>query len=96
MIGLSLVSSPVGAIHLAEYALLGFLIVRALPEELGGKTVFVFAFYGATLTGIIDETVQYFLPNRVFDWYDVGLNSGASLLGVLFSRWWDTAADPGE
>jgi hypothetical protein len=95
-VGLSLVSSPVGAVHLAEYSLLGFLVIRALPEKLDGRTAFVVAFCGAALTGLLDETVQHFLPNRVFDWYDVGLNGGASLLGVLLSRWWDAAGRPGE
>jgi VanZ family protein len=87
--GLSLASSPVGRIHIAEYALLGFLFVRALPAHLDGPPLMALAVAAAALTGLVDETIQHFLPNRVFDWYDVALNGGSALLGVLFSSWWD-------
>jgi hypothetical protein len=89
IMGLSLASSPVGRIHIAEYALLGFLVVRALPSHLVGPPLMALAVATAALTGLVDETVQHFLPNRVFDWYDVALNGGSALLGVLFSSWWD-------
>jgi VanZ family protein len=42
----------------------------------------------AALIGLLDEVVQYFLPNRVFDWYDVGLNTCAALIGALALAWW--------
>lgn len=89
LMGLTLASSPVGRIHIAEYALLGFLVVRSLPERLDGPALVVLAVAAAACMGLADETVQHFLPNRVFDWYDVALNGGSALLGVLFSSWWD-------
>lgn len=86
----TLASSPIGRVHLAEYGLLAVLTARALPGRrpalrYGG------AFLLTSLVGLADEIVQHFLPTRVFDWYDVALNVGASLLGVLALAWWTLA-----
>lgn len=86
-----LASSPIGRIHLVEYALLAVLILRALPGPRG------WAQYGAALSlsalvGIADETVQHFLPTRVFDPYDIALNVAASALGVCAAAWWTWTA----
>jgi VanZ family protein len=90
----SLVSSPVGRVHLVEYGLLAVLILRALPWK-PGAVPFLAAFAAAAAIGLADETVQHFLPNRVFDWYDVGLNFAAALLGLLAAAWW-TWTSPGR
>jgi len=83
----TLVSSPIGRVHLVEYGLLAILILGALPRRPGvGR--FLAAFAAASAVGLADETVQHFLPNRVFDWYDVGLNSAAALLGLFAAAWW--------
>ena len=89
----TLASSPIGRVHLAEYALLAVLVVRALPGPPGAPHNGA-GFLIASAIGLADETVQYFLPNRVFDWYDVALNVGASLLGVLTLAWWSFAGKP--
>lgn len=83
----TLVSSPVGRIHLVEYGLLAILILRALPARNGPASLLA-AFAAASVIGLADEAVQHLLPNRVFDWYDVGLNSAAALLGLLAAAWW--------
>jgi len=83
----TLVSSPIGRIHLLEYGLLAVLILRALPRR-RGVGPFLAAFAAAATVGLADETVQHFLPNRVFDWYDVGLNFAAALLGLFAAAWW--------
>lgn len=83
----TLVSSPVGRVHLAEYGLLAILVLRALPRRRGPWT-FPAAFAATSVIGFADEAVQHFLPNRVFDWYDVGLNCSAALLGLLAAAWW--------
>jgi hypothetical protein len=81
----TLVSSPIGRVHLVEYGLLAILVLRALPAGVGRYPA---AFASAAAVGLLDETVQHFLPNRVFDWYDVGLNAAAALLGLLAAAWW--------
>ena len=82
-----LASSPIGRVHLAEYGLLGILFLRALPLG-NGAAPYAAAVLATAVTGLGDEVVQHFLPNRVFDWYDVALNSAAGLIGVLLAIWW--------
>jgi len=84
---LTLASSPIGRVHLAEYGLLGFLVHHALPPS-SPRRRWALALVVASLVGLADEAVQHVLPNRVFDWYDVALNCAAALLGILAGRWW--------
>ena len=80
-----LASSPIGRIHLPEYALLAVLASRAFGDgtqaTLGGCAA-------AAGVGLLDEYVQGATPGRVFDWWDVALNAAASLLGALTWAWW--------
>jgi hypothetical protein len=82
-----LASSPVGRIHLVEYALLAVLILRTIPLPRKGPH-YAFALAAAAAVGVLDEVVQYFLPDRVFDSYDIALNAAAAALGVLTAAWW--------
>jgi VanZ family protein len=83
----TLASSPIGRIHLVEYGLLSILILRTLPPPRTAGSYFV-AFAAAAAVGFADEIVQIAIPNRVFDWYDVGLNAAASFLGTVTAAWW--------
>jgi hypothetical protein len=82
-----LASSPIGRIHLVEYGLLSILILRVLPTPQTAGSYLV-AFAAAAAVGFADEIVQIAIPNRVFDWYDVGLNGSAALLGSVTAAWW--------
>lgn len=90
----TLASSPIGRIHLVEYGLLSILILRALPTPRTAVSYLV-AFAAAATVGFADEIVQIAIPNRVFDWYDVGLNASAALLGSVTAAWWRWTG-PGE
>jgi VanZ family protein len=83
----TLASSPIGRIHLVEYGLLSILFLRALPLPRTAGRYFT-AFATAAAVGFADELVQIAIPNRVFDWYDVGLNASAALLGAITAAWW--------
>jgi VanZ family protein len=83
----TLASSPIGRVHLVEYGLLSILILRALPPPRNAGRYFL-AFAIAAAVGFVDEIVQIAIPNRVFDWYDVGLNAAAALLGAAAAAWW--------
>jgi len=37
----------------------------------------------AAATGYVDEAIQYFLPNRVYDLRDVGFNALAGFGGIV-------------
>lgn len=80
-----LASSPIGRIHLPEYALLALLAARAFG---GGARATLGGGAAAAAIGLIDEGVQGVTPGRVFDWWDVALNAAAALLGALAWAWW--------
>ncbi|MYA34295.1 MAG: VanZ family protein [Gemmatimonadales bacterium] len=80
--------------HLIEYAVLALIIHEALVERTAhGKRVPVPAVLAITLTtavGVVDECIQFFLPSRTFDLFDIGFDLLASVLAVGSSvsiRW---------
>ncbi len=76
--------------HLFEYALVAALVHEALLERRDqGRRVpapTVLALLISLLLGLLDEGVQYLLPNRVFDPVDVAFNSLAATV-IIGSRW---------
>lgn len=80
---------PEERFHLIEYGLLGGLVFAALLERQrpGGEMRWSAsrAALAVLLTGAagwLDEGIQYLLPNRHYDWLDVGLNLLAAVLAV--------------
>jgi len=80
--------------HLIEYAVLALIIHEALVERTAhGKRVPVPAVLAIALTtavGVVDECIQFFVPSRTFDWFDIGFDLLASVLAVGSSvsiRW---------
>jgi len=71
-------------VHLIEYGLLGFLLTSALYDKLGKIQSAAGAFFSAAIVGYIDEVIQYFLPNRVYDLRDVGFNALSGGFGIAF------------
>ncbi|NNL15075.1 MAG: VanZ family protein [Flavobacteriaceae bacterium] len=79
--------------HLMEYSVLAILIHNAIVERLkGGRQIHfptAFAFLMAFLIGVIDECIQLFIPDRVFDPEDIIFNALAVAMAigsnVLFS-----------
>jgi hypothetical protein len=63
-------------IHLLQYTGLGWLagLSTQTPLILVG------------IVGLLEEMVQSFLPQRFFQWSDVGLNWGGGLLGLFAVR----------
>ena len=66
---------PSERMHLLLFGTLGITAAAALG--LGGGLMFVLAWAG------IDELVQLYLPERVADWSDVGLNAASAVAGWL-------------
>ena len=75
--------SMVERTHIFEYGLVGVLIFNALTERFQStlRAAFI-AFFLTSLFGIIDECIQYFLPNRVFDTLDIIRNTVAGFIGI--------------
>jgi VanZ family protein len=77
------------ALHLIEYAIFGFLMIRALCSLKLDKSllflritaVVIVLFYGFT-----DEIHQYFVPGRDMDIFDCLSNGLGALVGQVFFR----------
>ncbi|HPG29658.1 MAG TPA: carbohydrate-binding family 9-like protein [bacterium] len=80
MIGMEI---PTEKLHFIEYGLLSIFILSALKESVFDKTIYLTACALTYLTGLIDETIQYFLPNRSGEFDDVLWNALACWLVIL-------------
>lgn len=80
------ISLPEERTHLVEYSIVALLILEGLLERrANGSRVpypFVLAFAVTAIIGLIDETIQLFLPDRVFDLRDVLFNTLAAFMAV--------------
>ncbi len=74
---------PEEAVHLVEYGILCWLIYRAIRPAEPDVAVLLSAALLGTLTGTVDEIIQWITPERYWDFRDVGLNAGACGLGAL-------------
>lgn len=72
--------------HLIEYSVLAIFIHQALIERRSPKaqslSLGIVAFIVTTLIGFIDESIQLYLPNRVFDPNDILFNCLAALIAI--------------
>lgn len=79
----SLMEQPEEAVHFLEYGVLGVLLYRALRPTMNNPGIFVAAALIGTIVGTIDETIQWVVPDRYWDFRDLVLNGGASVLVQL-------------
>ncbi len=82
----SLMGQPEEAFHFLEYGVLGVLLHRALRLEIDDPGVFVAAALLGTVVGTVDEILQWMVPERYWDFRDLVLNGGASVL-VQIALW---------
>ena len=71
-------------IHFIEYAVLGLLISRAVNVRTLHGIISTCCLI--ILIGVVDEIIQWFLPNRVGDMRDVIMNSVGGLSGLWLGR----------
>lgn len=76
----ALMGQPEEAVHFLEYGVLGLLLYRALRLQIPDATVFVAAALVGVIVGTADEIIQWIVPGRYFDFRDIVLNGGASVL----------------
>jgi VanZ family protein len=76
--------------HLASYALLAWLWLRALRPALSPRRLFSAAFAIAVLYAASDEVHQAFVAGRHATPVDVGIDAAGALLAILLWRWRDT------
>lgn len=80
------IENPAERTHLFEYGILAALIHQALLERRkNGRLIANPATLTVAVTallGLVDESIQAILPNRVFDWIDVAFNALAGFMVV--------------
>ena len=74
--------------HLVEYGVVAVLVHEALAERArhGGALRWPVPLLALAITsclGVLDEAVQWLLPNRVFDWRDIAFNVVAAWIAVV-------------
>jgi len=74
---------PIEKIHLIEYGALGFLIFKALKNDLKDLSIYIWSALIICYIGIIDETIQWIVPNRVGTIEDVWLNIRSGVLVLM-------------
>jgi len=79
----SLKQSPQEAVHFLEYGVLAIFLHRALRPSMPSDLVFIAAALIGALVGTVDEIIQWISSSRVWDWRDLALNGGASVLAQL-------------
>jgi hypothetical protein len=75
-----LMGQPEETVHFLEYGVLGVLLFRALRIHISDSSIFVAGALIGILVGIVDEIIQWFVPGRYWDYRDIVLNGGASIL----------------
>ena len=73
---------PAEKTHLFYYGVLAWAAWRAWAFDLRGRGLFATTVVFVGVLGGIDEGIQYLLPERVFEWKDVGLNLLAGFLAT--------------
>jgi hypothetical protein len=77
------VEYPEEKVHLLEYGVLAYLLYKAFEWcRVPFQHILAVVLIGA-LVGYGDEVIQYFLPNRYFEWSDVFLNAKSVVLGLI-------------
>lgn len=82
-------TSPVERSHLIEYGVVAVFVYEALKERSShGRRVLAPAWLAIAVTalfGAVDESIQVFLPSRVFDPQDIYFNTLAAAMAIAAS-----------
>ena len=77
---------PAERLHLLEYGLMAYLILRALQLDLADRPAYAWSLVLTTIVGLGDEIIQLILPQRFFEFKDVFLNMVSGGLALLLVR----------
>ncbi len=71
----SLRTNPEEAFHFIQYGVLSLLLFRALSHRIQDPSIYVAATLIGSAAGIFDELIQWVVPQRFFDYRDIGINA---------------------
>jgi len=77
---------PEEAVHLIEYGVLGYLLFRALSNHVQDRTVYITSVLFVSLVGLMDEFIQWMMPERFWGLRDIGINALAG--GIIMLALW--------
>ena len=79
--------NPVEAFHLVQYGILSVLIYRALLHRCSDNSIYLLSAVLTGSVGILDEWIQWLIPERYWGFRDVVINFTAAVLaqGLLAS-----------
>jgi len=77
---IKLSEAPEETTHFIQYGLLGIFVFRALTHRLNDLSIYFSASLICGIIGIIDETIQWITPHRVWSLRDIWINFFASAL----------------
>ncbi|NCA81883.1 MAG: hypothetical protein EOM72_03975 [Opitutae bacterium] len=69
--------NPEEAFHFVQYGGLSLLLFRALSHRLPDPSIYAVATLIGAAFGIFDELIQWVVPQRYFDYRDIGINAFA-------------------
>ena len=70
--------------HIIKYFLLA-LFIFFCPRKKVRLLRFILAFTVSSVVGTCEETIQLWVPDRIFDWRDIVLNVTSALVGALYA-----------
>jgi VanZ family protein len=70
----SLRENPEEAFHFVQYGVLSLLLFRALSHRLQDPSIYVAGVLIGAAFGTFDELIQWGVPQRYFDYRDIGIN----------------------
>nr|MBP8037171.1 VanZ family protein [Desulfobulbus sp.] len=79
----SLRDNPEESLHCLQYAVLGALLFRALRRHPGGQALYWAAALAGIGLGMVDELIQWLVPDRTFDYRDIGINGLSVVLAQV-------------
>lgn len=84
------ITSPIERSHLVEYGIVSILFLEIfLERKANGRKPqypYIMAFAVTWIFSILDETLQIWIPNRIFDWDDILFNTIAVTLAIGSSK----------
>ena len=75
-------------VHFIEYFGVGFLLINALKIKPLTKTQWEYAIFFLFLFPVCDEILQYYIPTRIPDIYDVIVDVFGGLFGAYIRRYY--------
>jgi ABC-type Co2+ transport system permease subunit len=80
------VMAPVELLHLILYGIMCILFFSLFSLRLSGAPLFGASALATSIFGAIDEIIQYYLPNRFFDWNDIVFNIIGGMMALIVIR----------